>query len=710
MKLKRIKLVNYRQHRDFSVDFTGNLIAVVGRNGSGKSNFLGAIQFALTGEQPGFTKDDLLTWGEEAGYVALSFEHNGRDCLVQRRIEKPAVTLSVDGEKFTGAKKVAEVMDEVLGIDRDVMRQSVFVRQTEIESCLFEDARTREMNFQKLVGLGDAAKHNKFLSDYIASLDKPQDLTADIERHTALVKSAEDTVASLSAKAAELDSRIALFPDGGIAARIADLTAKRQLVMNAVSENLNVARCADALERFSREHPDVTGELPEIQDGPLLDRIHELGSRIDGVKSAKARNIERDDLGRSVEKLNGVLAAMRPMSDIDADIEKSAGLQRRYGELSARMSEITEMAGNAPSGRQCPLCGSTVDHDIKAELMAKVEALKSDRDAVKAEISALGRPELEKADRQKAESSLENLSGQLGRMGPREPDGDANAADLEAEREAARSKLEDMRAEYRRAMGLVNEMRRLEGNARDARALLESAMAALPSKVDPSLLGKVADNMQSAISDLLRKNEELSALKAEKAKLDGGIEQAGDGVRTARELLSALVAKQDEYRRLAGRIAVLQDVKDWFGYKNGPRVMSQAVMAMLTDETNKYLSKLGAEFTVVPMEEGMGFRYVYNDGRTVSSPPPEAAMLSGGQKIALAVAFRFAVYGMFASKLGLLSLDEPTAYLDDETIARFADTLDKVRGLARNLGLMVLVSTHEKSLEPCFDQAVHVGQ
>ena len=85
-------------------------------------------------------------------------------------------------------------------------------------------------------------------------------------------------------------------------------------------------------------------------------------------------------------------------------------------------------------------------------------------------------------------------------------------------------------------------------------------------------------------------------------------------------------------------------------------------------------------------------------------------MLSGGQKIALAVAFRFAVYGMFASKLGLLSLDEPTAYLDNETIARFADTLDKVRGLARNLGLMVLVSTHEKSLEPCFDQAVHVGQ
>ena len=61
MHLKRIELTNYRQHRQLDVDFSGNLIAVLGPNGCGKSNLIGAIQFALTGEQPGFTKADLTT-------------------------------------------------------------------------------------------------------------------------------------------------------------------------------------------------------------------------------------------------------------------------------------------------------------------------------------------------------------------------------------------------------------------------------------------------------------------------------------------------------------------------------------------------------------------------------------------------------------------------------------------------------------------------
>ena len=138
--------------------------------------------------------------------------------------------------------------------------------------------------------------------------------------------------------------------------------------------------------------------------------------------------------------------------------------------------------------------------------------------------------------------------------------------------------------------------------------------------------------------------------------------------------------------------------------------MSQSIMALLVDETNRYLENFGSEFTVIPMEEGMGFRYVYNDGRPVSSPAPEATMLSGGQKIALAVAFRFAIYSMFANKLGLLSLDEPTAYLDDETIGRFADVLAKIRQLAANMGLQVIVSTHEAAIAPAFDQTISIGR
>ena len=63
MRLIKAELHNYRQHVDLDVKFTGNVIAIIGANGSGKSNFQGALQFALTGEQPGFTRSDILNWG-----------------------------------------------------------------------------------------------------------------------------------------------------------------------------------------------------------------------------------------------------------------------------------------------------------------------------------------------------------------------------------------------------------------------------------------------------------------------------------------------------------------------------------------------------------------------------------------------------------------------------------------------------------------------
>lgn len=59
MHLDKLELNKFRQHDHLEVEFQGNLIAILGKNGSGKSNLIGGIQFALTGEQPGFTKADL---------------------------------------------------------------------------------------------------------------------------------------------------------------------------------------------------------------------------------------------------------------------------------------------------------------------------------------------------------------------------------------------------------------------------------------------------------------------------------------------------------------------------------------------------------------------------------------------------------------------------------------------------------------------------
>ena len=89
--------------------------------------------------------------------------------------------------------------------------------------------------------------------------------------------------------------------------------------------------------------------------------------------------------------------------------------------------------------------------------------------------------------------------------------------------------------------------------------------------------------------------------------------------------------------------------------------------------------------------------------------PPPSKELSGGQRMALAISFRFACYEMFSDKLGLLVLDEPTAYLDAQTVDRFGDLLRTIKTIAKNMDLQIIVSTHETAISDAFDSVIHIG-
>ena len=133
MHLKRIELTNFRQHRKLDVDFSGNLIAILGINGSGKSNLIGGIQFALTGEQPGFTKSDLTTWGEKEGSVRLFFTAGPKnDEFVLTRKTNGDVALKVGDEVIRQARKVEEALRDKAGLDKshEVLYQAGFTCYT----------------------------------------------------------------------------------------------------------------------------------------------------------------------------------------------------------------------------------------------------------------------------------------------------------------------------------------------------------------------------------------------------------------------------------------------------------------------------------------------------------------------------------------------------------------------------------------------------
>ena len=69
MRINKVKLSNFAQHRNLDVDISENIVGIIGRNGSGKSNFAASISMAITGEFGKKKKKDLITFGQKTGSI-----------------------------------------------------------------------------------------------------------------------------------------------------------------------------------------------------------------------------------------------------------------------------------------------------------------------------------------------------------------------------------------------------------------------------------------------------------------------------------------------------------------------------------------------------------------------------------------------------------------------------------------------------------------
>jgi DNA repair exonuclease SbcCD ATPase subunit len=125
--------------------------------------------------------------------------------------------------------------------------------------------------------------------------------------------------------------------------------------------------------------------------------------------------------------------------------------------------------------------------------------------------------------------------------------------------------------------------------------------------------------------------------------------------------------------------------------------MAENYLQLALDGTNDLLAQFDAGFSV-EMGSSLGFLARRHGGK-----PFAATRLSGGEKVLFSLAFRVKVNAMFASDVGLLVLDEPTAGVDEVNITCLERAFTKLRELSSSAGLQVIVVTHEQRLAPLFD-------
>jgi DNA repair exonuclease SbcCD ATPase subunit len=133
-----------------------------------------------------------------------------------------------------------------------------------------------------------------------------------------------------------------------------------------------------------------------------------------------------------------------------------------------------------------------------------------------------------------------------------------------------------------------------------------------------------------------------------------------------------------------------------------PKIVAQHFLENMVDEINKTLEEFESPF-LVKADDNLNFIAHKADGKET------AARLSGGEKVILALAFRFVVNSLFAGEVGMMVLDEPTAGLDVDNMGNLARVLGQVSQLTRKRGQQLVLITHDRRLEKVFDNIINLG-
>ena len=164
MILNKVKLEDFISHKKTEIELGYGINVIVGPNGAGKTSVLDGISFALFNDTGRGKKENLINSKADKCKVALSFTEAGVSYDVDWVMErggsaKGSLFRLIDGKRSLlvrgGERSVIPELVKVLGIDKNMFLQSVYVRQGEIEKLVTALPGARKELISRLLGVED---------------------------------------------------------------------------------------------------------------------------------------------------------------------------------------------------------------------------------------------------------------------------------------------------------------------------------------------------------------------------------------------------------------------------------------------------------------------------------------------------------------------------------------------------------------------------
>jgi len=679
MKIEIIQLENIRSHVKSTVPLTRGFNCLVGGLGTGKSSVLYAVDFALFGDPIGRSFDYLLREGANSAKVTVQFSQNGRMYRLVRGLKRHGKGIGQDFEELKlfeddtvlasmKTDAIAEQFKAITGLDRDLFREIVWVRQEHLKELLDATPRDRQRRLDELFGLSDYETAWKNILDYqreYSGEERAYEKDPDVvgleklgveynrlsEEFMRLEIELQDSVGKLAGAKRALDDANA---------KLARLEEKKQQIEELKRKEARVqANIAGVVDALSSLNQRVEGKKTILNN--LKQRQNSLDSQMASYETA----LEEAGMpaNQPVEALRGQLAGFD---------DELSGLRAEQEATARNLQDDQKRTASLSMESRCPLCLQSLNDEYKNGLMQRIQQENMERqNRIKQLQSEIKKMQRTRVVVNEAFSNLQKLTMRGEELKARLSEEERNLGDLTTEVEAKRQHKKELAGQLE---ALLWEIGRFNmANLEAARTQREQAFT-----------------QYYRIESDLRTNE--SRKKDLQARLD-----------VTRERIDHAQQKLERMQRIARAVEILGAIRD--AYRSiQPKLRSEFVK-MLRNFVQQVLDGLvGGEAPLLNVIVDETYTpYVKSE----SGIDREVSNLSGGERTLLAFAYRLGLGQLIMQSrtghgLGILLLDEPTESLgsEDGSIDRLAEAISRFKAIEQ-----IIAVTHSEAFA---EKAEHV--
>lgn len=679
MRIEIVHLENIRSHVKSTVPFARGFNCLVGGLGCGKSSILYAIDFALFGDPLGRSYEYLLRDGAENGKVVLQFAQNGKSYTIMRGLKRRGKGISQDfdelklfeGETLIASVKseaVAEQLKAITGLDKELFREIVWVRQEHLKELIDAPPRDRQRRLDELFGLsdyeiawGNIAAYQKEYEAEKKVYEKDPDVVGLEKLNAEYTRLAEE----FTRLEIDIQSASRRLEEAKKALEEADLRLKRLEEQRAF------------IDEYRRKEAQIQAQLTSLEDSlaAVAEKIEGKKAIIENLKqrlSSLEAQIQshRDRLKEVGVPADQPLEALRQhLLAFDSQI---ADLKAEYEAALRSMQADQRRLSSLSTENRCPLCLQPLTSEYKENLIQRIQK--------------------ENSERQKTLSQLQKEIGELQQLKEKASAAITSLQGLTPRTEELKNRINEETRALAELSKEFEEKQRLEA---ELRAQLEKVRREI-ARFDVSELENAKKYRDKVYQNYYLLRSELQTMENRKGDFMKRLDDIKERIDQAQKKLEQM----ERLNRIVGVIASIRDA-----YRSiQPKLRSEFIKVLKNIVQQILDSLVGEEGSPINiMIDETYTPYVISE----SGVEREVSNLSGGERTLIAFAYRLGLGQLIMQSktghgLSLLLLDEPTESLgrEDGSIDRLAEAISRFKAIEQ-----IIAVTHSEAFA---EKAEHV--